>query len=62
MVKSCGGCHYWAKWTNDKWGRGLCDALDITCRSDSKACEEYKAIPYKYKKKYELDKRDLEQG
>ena len=62
MIKSCGGCVYWIKWTNDKWGRGICEAHDWTCKSDTKACANYNAIPYKYKKKYKSNVQELKHG
>jgi len=47
-VKSCGGCIYFGKWKNDKYGGGLCDALDARTTSDGgRNCRFWKAIPYK---------------
>ena len=46
-MKDCGNCEYFIKWTNDKYGGGLCDALDARTKSDcGHKCMHFKRRKY----------------
>jgi len=63
MIKSCGGCTWFNKWTNDSIGGGLCDLKDARTKSDYGGnCKDWTGIKYKRKPKHEVKKeieRDL---
>lgn len=48
-VKSCGSCMYFIKWKKDKYGGGLCEALDARTNAQysAKKCKEFHAKRYK---------------
>jgi hypothetical protein len=56
--KNCGTCQFFFKWKKD--GRGLCDKLDASSKSDhGHQCKHWKAIPYDMKKKYRENKDEM---
>ena len=61
-MKDCGSCINFVKWTNDKWGGGLCECFDVRTKTDhGRGCESWKAIPYSRKEKHKPDyKKDVD--
>lgn len=48
--KSCGNCHWFFKWKNDRDGGGLCESKDARTKPDwGKKCLSWRGIKYKRK-------------
>lgn len=58
--KECGSCSNWTKWRHDKWGRGLCDLLDVAGKAEhGKNCPYWQGKKYKRKNHNLIDLRSL---
>ncbi len=54
-TKNCGSCRNFTKWTNDKFGGGLCEFLDARTKTDhGHDCEDWKAKKYERIRKIKL--------